>query len=397
MAETIHPELQLHHGSLPTELWLEIFARLENRTYTVSHVPFQPIPGIAGEGDVHSAYATVVLVCRNWRAWAINLLYRNVKLSENIIGTNNIDAQRKYGRWVQRAILPYTSTVTETSKPMPSTEILTLYPNLQVLVRPLHRPSPFRSLRFDFDATCPPLVSLKRLDWWNHAEAARSGGINSLTTVLAAAPNLEFLFVGVVRPNFTPFHGLGAARICLPHLRTLRLSMASALLLRHIVVRWSLPALDHLVVDSPLAAGGMDMIWEVLGPQLAVVEFGKHVRFLLEYHLTACLRRCPSLREINYYLFTTVPPEMDLEEAVYPSVESIGIHMAEIPFLEDVQDEWEHMGRHFEALASGMFSNLRYLRIFGMPARVLKDERFSAMRQRLSDRGRILEFPDKSL
>ncbi|KAF8204435.1 hypothetical protein K438DRAFT_560952 [Mycena galopus ATCC 62051] len=118
---------------------------------------------------------------------------------------------------------------------------------------------------------------------------------------------------------------------------------------------------------------------------------------LLEYHLTACLRRCPSLREINYYLFTTVPPEMDLEEAVYPSVESISIHMAEIPFLEDVQDEWEHMRRHFEAFSSGMFPNLRYLPIFGMPARVLKDERFSSMHKRLSDRRCVLEFPDKSL
>jgi hypothetical protein len=300
---------------------------------------------------------------------------------------------------VQRAILPYTSTVTESPRPIPSTEILSLYPNLEVLVRPLYRPSPFRSLRFDFDATCPPLLSLKRLDWWNHAEAARSGGINSLTTVLAAAPNLEYLFVGVARPNFTPFHGLGAARISLPRLRTLRLSMASALLIRHIVVRWSLTALDRLVVDSPLAAGGMDMLWEVLGPQLKVVEFGKHVRFLLEYHLTSCLGRCPSLREINYYLFTTVPPEMDAEQetAVYPSVTSIGIHMAEIPFLEDVQDEWEHMERHFDAFASGMFPNLRHLRIFGMQERVLTHERFSAMHQRLSDRGCILEFLDKSL
>ncbi|KAF7347367.1 hypothetical protein MVEN_01492500 [Mycena venus] len=314
---------------------------------------FSPFPVSRPKGDVSSAFTTVVLVCRNWRAWAINLLYRNVKLS-NSISPHDFDVHREYGRWVERAILPYTSTVTESPRPMASTQILAFYPNLEVLVRPLHRPSPFRSLRFDFDATCPPLVSLRRLDWWNHAEAARSGGINSLTTVLAAAPNLEYLFVGVVRPNFTPFHGLGAARICLPNLRTLRLSMASALLLRHIVVRWSLPALDHLVVDSPLAAGGMDMIWEVLGPQLTVVEFGKHVRFLLEHHISSCLQGCPSLREIDYYLFTTVPPERDSEQmTVYPSVTSIGIHMAEIPFLEDVQDEWEHMGRHFDTFVGG--------------------------------------------
>jgi hypothetical protein len=280
---------------------------------------------------------------------------------------------------------------------MPSTEILSMYPNLAVLVRPPLRPSPLHTLRFDFDATCPPLVSLKRLDWWNHAEASRTGGINSLTTVLTAAPNLEYLFIGVVRPNFTPFHGLGAARICLPRLRTLRLSMASALLLRHVMCRWTLPALDRLVVDTPVAYGAMDILWEALGPQLRVVEFGKHVRFLLDRSFAACLNGCPSLRELNYYLFTTTPPNTDVEAGtVYPSVMSIGVHMADIAFLEDVQDEWEHLGRHFDVFAGGMFPSLCRLRIFGMLERMRRDERFAAMQQRLSDRGCSLEFPDKS-
>ncbi|KAK7063743.1 hypothetical protein R3P38DRAFT_10800 [Favolaschia claudopus] len=386
---------RLRHDTLPTELWLEIFENLETYTIAHWHEPFQPIPGVTMEGDTRNAYRNIVLVCRDWHAWATNLLYRNVKMSSSM-WAHGTDTHREHGHSVERAVLPYTATVTESPKYMPSTEVLSLYSNLKVLVRPLHRPSLFTSLRFDFDAMCPPLPSLKRLDWWNHAEASRSGGINSLTAVLAEAPNLEFLFVGVVRPNFTPFHGLGAARICLPSLRTLRLSMASALLLRHIVVRWTLPVLDHLVVDSPLAAGGMDMIWEVLGAQLSVVEFGKHVRFLIEHHLTSCLRGCPNLREIYYYLFTTLPPhaESNEEETIYPSVTSIGIHMAEIPFLEDDQDEWEHMKQHFDAFTSGMFPNLRLLRVVGMQDQVRNDERFASMHQRLRDRNCVLEISE---
>ncbi|KAJ6486080.1 hypothetical protein C8R47DRAFT_980085 [Mycena vitilis] len=390
----------LNHETLPTELWLEIFAHLEVRSYIVSHAPFQPIPGVASEGDVSTAYTTIVLVCRNWRAWAIALLYRNIKLCDNVWAPN-MDVHRGYGQWVQRVILPYSATVTESPKqPMPSTEILSLYPNLSVLVRPPLRPSlPLRSLRFDFEATCPPLHSLKRLDWWNYSEAARSGGINSLTGVLAAAPNIEYLFIGVLRPSFTPFPGLGGERICLPYLRTLRLSMASALLLRHIVCRWSMPMLDRLVMDMPMMPpAGMDMLWETLGPQLAVVEFGKHVRFLLDRSLASCLRGCSSLRELDYYVFTTVPPDTDVDtEAVYPSVTSICIHMAEVPFLEDIRDEWEHLGRHIDAFAGDMLPNLRRLRIFGMLERFVQDERFAVMQQGLKDRGCVLELPDMDL
>ncbi|KAJ6541816.1 hypothetical protein B0H19DRAFT_325848 [Mycena capillaripes] len=387
--------MSLHHETLPTELWLEIFTHLEDRSYTVSHAPFQHLPGVASEGDARSAYTTIVLVCRNWRAWTIGLLYRNIKLSDSI-RAHSTDVHRGYGRWVQRVILPYSATVTESPNPMPSTEILSLW-NIEVLVRPPHRPSPLKVLRFDFDANCPPLGSLKRLDWWNHSEAARSGGINSLTGVLAAAPNLEYLFIGILRPSYTPFPGLSGVRIYLPHLRTLRLSMASALLLRHIVCQWTLPALDRLVMDTPMMPpAGMDMLWETLGPRLAVVEFGKHVRFLLDRSFASCLRGCPSLREVDYYLFTTVPPDTDVEAgAVYPSVTSIGVHMAEIPFLEDIRPEWEHFERHFNAFAGEMFPNLRQVRVFGMLERVLRDERFPAMHQQLTDRGCILEFPDR--
>ncbi|KAJ7201345.1 hypothetical protein GGX14DRAFT_656373 [Mycena pura] len=389
--------MTVNHETLPCEIWLQIFFHLDTRTYSVSYSPFQPLPGVASEGHVCSAYSTVVLVCRNWRAWAVELLYRNIKLSDRSPLQEALDHRRGYGRWVRRAVVPYSTTATETCKPMPSTEILGLCPNLEVLVRPPYALYPMQTLRFEFDATCPSLASLKRLDWWNHMEAARSGGINSLTAVLAVAPNIEYLFIGATQFRFTmvPQHGLSGAPIKLPHLRTLRLNILNALLLHHIVYRWDLPALDNLVLDSPLVGAGNDVLWEVLGPRLDVVEFGRHVRFLLDQHLVPCLRGCPKLRELNYYLFAMAPPEMEPGES-FPSVSSIKIQMSGTTFLDGEKEECAHFERHFDIFTGGIFPNLRRLLIFGMRQSVLKDARFIAMQKRLSDRGCILEFLDKS-
>lgn len=280
---------------------------------------------------------------------------------------------------------------------MRSTAILRLCPNIEVLVRPPYAPTPLRHLKFEFDATCPPLASLKRLDFWNHIEASRSGGINSLTAVLTAAPNLEYLFIGGGVSG--AFYGLAAVQVYLPRLRTLRLSIANALLLRDIIHRWTLPALDNLVVDSPMPDMSMDMMWETLGPQLRVVEFGRHLRFLLNQTLTTCLKGCPSVHSIHYYLFIThsyaeAGPDAD---AVFPSVTSIGIHLSENPFLGDKRAEWEHLEQHFNAFTGGMFPNLKRLRLFSPRKAILTDARFAAIHQRLSDRRCVLEFSDGTL
>ncbi|KAJ6601279.1 hypothetical protein DFH09DRAFT_1020616 [Mycena vulgaris] len=381
----------LHHDSLPTELWLEIFTHLDGRSYTSSHAPFQPTPGVASEGGVGSAYSAVCAVCRDWRAWAIELMYRNIKISDGVRMNEGLDVPREYGRWVRRAVVPYSTTATETCKPLPSTEVLGLCPNLEVLVRPPHSHTSSRRLRFEFDATCPALVSLKRLEWWNNWEASRTGGINSITAVLLATPNLEYLFIGGVPYSTAPFYGL-VPQIHLPSLRTLRLSINNAMLLQHIVHRWALPALNTMVLDSPIV-GAMDMIWETLGPQLEFVEFGRHIRFLLDPALTPCLQGCPSLREINYYVFLTAPPEL-APGTDYPSVTSIGINMLGNAFLEETRAEWDHLAQHFDALAGSMFPNLRRLRLFAASEWLLADVRFKSMHQRMIDRGCMVEFLD---
>ncbi|KAJ7146300.1 hypothetical protein C8R44DRAFT_599418 [Mycena epipterygia] len=382
-------ESLLHHETLPTELWLEIFTHLDARSYTVAYYePFQPLPGIASE---RNAFVSVVSVCRDWRVLALELLFRNIKLSESIRLGGLTDIQRAYGRWVRRAVVPYSTTVTEThGKPMLSTEILGLCPNLEVLVRPPEALNPMRSLKFHFDATCPPLQSLSALHWWNHLEASRSGGINCLTSVLSAAPNLEYLFIGGRNTDFSFPYAI-AADIHLPRLRTLRLNTADAMLLRQVLHYWALPAMDTLVIDS----ANMEQVWdaEPFVSQLAVVEFGKNLHFLLRQTLSPCLRSCPSLRELNYYVFITLPPEIVPGEA-YASVTSIGINLSENAYLGGEQEGWAHLRRHFDAFAGDMFPNLQRLRLFAAREPLLSDARFSSMHQRLNDRGCIVEFSD---
>ncbi|KAJ7757532.1 hypothetical protein B0H16DRAFT_666522 [Mycena metata] len=186
----------LNHEALPSELWLEIFAHLNERSYTTSYTPFQPLPGVGSEGDVKSAYTTVVLVCRNWHDWAISSLYRNLKIPDShSMWTRN---HPEYGRWVRRAILPSSLTLFASQASL-SVEILGLCPNIEVLIRPQ-----LSQFRFEFDPLCLQLPSLKRLEWWN--------GFNSLLSVLSAAPNLEYLFVGLAgfqAVNSIPAHAPG--------------------------------------------------------------------------------------------------------------------------------------------------------------------------------------------
>ncbi|KAJ7045022.1 hypothetical protein C8F04DRAFT_1067445 [Mycena alexandri] len=247
----------LNHENLPNEMWLEIFAHLDEGSYTTSYTPFQPLPGVESEVDVKSAYTTLVLVCRSWHDWAISFLYRNLRIPDSYsIWTHN---HPEYGRWVRlpdqsnaatfscsdqvrRAILPYSLTMSDS----PVTLILGLCPNTEVLIRPQ-----LSNFIVEFDTLCPQLPSLKRLEWWwNYGSS-----INSLLAVLSAAPNLEYLFVGTqgFQPiNFIPGH---TPDIHLPRLRTLRLRPALSPASTHLdqaISEWSLPALDTLVLDTQM-------------------------------------------------------------------------------------------------------------------------------------------------
>ncbi|KAJ7044976.1 hypothetical protein C8F04DRAFT_989536, partial [Mycena alexandri] len=58
--------------------------------------------------------------------------------------------------------------------------------NIEVLIRP----HPLSDIVFECDALCPQLPSLKRLKWWTYGKTFGGGGINSLFSVLSAAPQV---------------------------------------------------------------------------------------------------------------------------------------------------------------------------------------------------------------
>ncbi|KAJ7715147.1 hypothetical protein B0H16DRAFT_1389668 [Mycena metata] len=378
----------LDHRTLPGELWLEIFAHIEESPYDFSYAPFQPLPGLPSPWATKSAYASVVLVCRNWHAWAIGMLWRDLKFyntRSTQVNDSSMNIQRKYAKWVQSVVLPYSSTVTKSSTVL-STKMLELYRSLQILVRPRHSQSPFQGLLYDFGTTCPPLLSLRRLVWWNNADASRTGGINSLMDVLSAAPNLEYLFVKIEPSQITHLNHTPLLQIRLMRLRTLRLrAVLDWDTMLGQILTLPLPALEFLILDAAMlvADARTTVMWETLGPRLKVVEFGKGVNVM---SCLPTLQTCPSLRELNYHISTTAPPEAG-PDIVYPSLTSIGVHMGDIRPAQMKDIKWEFLEQHFNALVGGMFPNLRRLRIFGVGEQMFAHTRFRALRERLTAEG----------
>lgn len=287
---------------------------------------------------------------------------------------------------VHRAVLPYPSTVSgpASSPTLTSIDILRHCPHLEVLVRPrclLSEP-----LQFEYEVDCVLLPSLRRLEWWHHTEAERSGGINSLGAILEHAPNIEYLFIGGV-VGYTQ-----RTSVYLLSLRTLRLHVISGLLLHQIVSRWTLPSMTRIILDSPLAEHGLHGVWDRFGEQLEVVEFGKHLRFLRNDHLTVCLRGCPALQEIGYFIFFTKVPETTEE---HTSIRIIRLHSAVNHFLQTAEEVWAFLDGHFRFFTQ--LPSLHKIILHGEWKGILGQTRFQKTTQRLYEiKGRaVLEFVDE--
>lgn len=274
-------------------------------------------------------------------------------------------------------VLPYPSTVTRSYNAVqPSIEILRCCSNLETLVRPPL--SVYEDLYFHFDAEHLPLLSLRRLDWWLLNEAERSGGINSLGSVLRSAPNIQYLSIGGVVPYSRIRMDPVSEPICLSELRTLRLHTGHGLFLRQIQC-WGLPALSRIILDSPVIGGSLEGIWQAFGSQLQVMEFGRHVRFLLADVLSACLLACPNLTEINYYLFFTAPPEI---RHPHESINTVGLHAAANMLFQNDGEVCSHLEQHLEILKNSLPA-LRRVVLYGEWEGISSHPRFDHMLQSL--------------
>lgn len=253
----------------------------------------------------------------------------------------------------------------------------------------LIRPRIVEPVRFEFDAdSLPELPSLKLLQWWQYGiEAERSGGINSLISVLHNSTNIEYLSISgssAMGPYYDP------KPLSLPQLHTLRLNAVNATLLCQVVNCWSLPALTNLILDYH-SHEHLHGLWAI-GARLQVIELGKHLNFLRRDFLTSCIENCPNLRELNYFLFFTLPTYF---ASTHTSLSTINLHFAENAFLagdlEPSSPAWVFLEAHFEKLLGPSFPGLQRLRLFECD-KIVKFERFIHWEQKLRARGYLVEF-----
>ncbi|KAL1757334.1 hypothetical protein FB107DRAFT_209569 [Schizophyllum commune] len=360
-------------GPLPPELWLEIFdwCFSSPTCQDVSSDEYTPFQALHDDRMHVRTTAAVSLVCRQWRALTVAILYRDVHilpssahaLRDALCGSA-CGGPEGYGQWVRRVVLPYTSTITRSSAPLQAVEILKRCPRVEVLVRPRYATS--GPIGFEFEADMVPFHTLRRLDWWGNSEAERSGGLNSLGNVLAHAPGLRYLFIGGIM-GLSPA-GMQPPELVLPNLVTLRLNVINGLLMNKLCTRWSLPELRHLVLDSPLVGADIRALWDTFGQQLTTVEFGAHARFVMTDMVTPCLRACPNIREFNYHVFFTTPPDPDLH---HDTLEVVGLHGAADQLIGEGQMVWTHFRLHLGIFTQDNFPSLRRIVLAGDEWRTL--------------------------
>jgi len=380
---------------LPPEVWLQVFrwATISASTpllQCTSYYPFQS-PGEQVVDEAVFLKFVLIRVCQLWRALARALFYEDV-----IIMRGSTDAAKQilddgdedYGvyKQVYRLCLPYSVSDTRPGgiQSTESAKILARCSELRVLVRP--GPSfsgPLDVLRFEFQAEdCPPLPSLKRLDWWHHNDASRTGGVNSLPEVLWAAPNLQYLSLG----GELWLSLMKTSNIELCHLTTLRVRRINILFVQQIA-RWDLPALRHLVLDTIVGHPRvLEGLWTKFGEQIRTIELGRNLRFRVEDAVNYVLSHFPNLEHLNYYIHFTMTPYHLRNQ--HTSLRAIGLHSIATGFHpEGCEEYWEHLEHHFNTFCRPSLPNLKKVELHGNWQNVTEDSRFSKLVGPLLKRG----------
>ncbi|KAH9843181.1 uncharacterized protein C8Q71DRAFT_238639 [Rhodofomes roseus] len=380
--------------SLPVELWLHIFrlstlSPLTTRLYVVSYSPFQTIPLEAEDESVtKKTKSALVQVCKQWRAWALDLLFEDVWIECPEKMSSLLGDGSGCGRWVRRASLPYMSSATVSPRPLEANKMLEQCPHLEVLVRkgPTRRDV---DTRFEFAAECPAMPSLKRVDWWHVNEAARSGGINLLGDVLQKAPNVQYLSLG----GYVRFSSLSVngTAITLSSLTTLRFLRLNAALVRQ-TCGWSMPALQHIIIDTVEDVAVLSMFWESFGEQIRTIELGHYLSYFVHDWLSFILRGCPHITELNYYIHFTAIPTFDDEKDTFPLLTTVGLHaQPNMMISPESSGYWGRMQSHFAMLCCPCFPAVKKVLLYGDWSGISSDIRYPFLVQPLLDRRITIE------
>ncbi|PCH37874.1 hypothetical protein WOLCODRAFT_135893 [Wolfiporia cocos MD-104 SS10] len=394
---------------LPVELWLYIFrlSTISSETrklHATTYRPFDTTKVDAVDVAVTRTKAALVRVCKQWRAWAMELLYEDLLLrspkklpqvslhdvaAREAAASNPCVEPAHCGRWVRRACLPYCCSSTPSYRPPKALQILEQCPRLEVLVRTGPFSHPDADMRFEFSTSCPPLPALKRLDWWHDNEAARAGGINLLGDVLLAAPNLQYLSVG----GRVHFSHVAPRPPDLPKLATLRVLQGTSVQLVGQLSRWSLPSLRHLVLDGA-EPNILEFLWEAFGAQLRTIELGESLCFAAPdaRTLARILESCPQLEELNYHVFMTAVPAPFREEEKFDTITTVGLHAQPSSLVPQGSTEfWQQIQGHFDMLYRPNLSALRKIVLYDDWDMVANDCRYLSLIQPLLDRRVTIE------
>ncbi|KAI0275316.1 hypothetical protein BC834DRAFT_815790 [Gloeopeniophorella convolvens] len=358
---------------LPPELWLLIL------THAAEHQdPLQPYYepfhsagcAISSETSVDAVSLknrhALGLVCKQWRGLIVKQLYQDIRVGRRgaaLLATlqrKETHEGHQYGRLVRRMVLPYSSTETRTNHALPALDILRACPQLEVLIRPptvawLQLP------QFDFTTESPSFPNLKRLDWWHHDYASRSGGINNLGDVLRNAPNLEYLSI------CDDGRSVPARQKCmqLSHLKVLRVQRVMPMFAQRVCL-WDMPSLTHLILGNPYPAASKYLFCGALGPRLRSIELGLHMSFLLRDEVGMIMASCPQLIEINFYALFTAPCRYT---RTHTSLQRVGLHLHENLSLA-CDDHYDSKARemvegHLNAFPKDMFPSLADFVMYG--------------------------------
>lgn len=384
-------------AALPVELWLEIFrwATISPAAPAATYAPFQTAPGDPFSDEEHTVAATkcaLTRVCKQWHYLAQEFLFEDVIIERDAaalrraLRTAGAEAGRDHHRRVRRAFLPYGScTPCNYTDSEAVADLLESCRHLEVLVRPSGvRPD---EMRFEVPATdCPPLASLKRLDWWHYNEAARSGGVNALSDVLRAAPNLEYLSLG----GELWINLVQRGTLELAALKTLRVRLINALFM-HQLARWRMPRLRTLVVDNFSLPGLFETLAERYSEQITRLELGRNIKFYVMDLVSHLLTYFPHIEELGYYLeYTAIPAP---PQAVHFDLQTLRLHAFPNEFFSvDAQPFWDHLTEHLGAYPHTLFPALKRVELHGGWDRIVCDPRFSAISKRLRERGITVAF-----
>ncbi|KAF9229026.1 hypothetical protein BS17DRAFT_16 [Gyrodon lividus] len=381
-------------SQLPPEIWIVIFHWATSPPAGYPAPYYEPFRASFEEFDEPlRTKRALVQVCRRWRVLASVFLYEDVRvrygsesLMEALVSHRDVEdegSQGWLGRCVHRLELPYLQTGTDRPGNTHNVvQILKSCSSLKTLVRPFMREPP-DSVRYEFPAGIVSLSSLTRLEWWHYNNAARSGGINSLTDVLRSAPSLQFLTLG---GEFSMNPG---PPIRLPAVTTLRLRRVNALLVRHIC-QWELPSLVHVVADFPPDHNGLEALWFQFGHQLCTVELGRNIVFHMSDQIIVFFRGCSRVKMFNYFIHFTAPPAASLlvEKS---SLQCVGIHAFPCAMMKDT---WKHLNSHFDFLASRFLPALKRIVLHGNWQHIMADERFARFEECLARKGCMVLLAD---